>query len=616
MKTAPVRRKGIWLVSLHVLLLLAAPFLAERTNSLVGFVAVMIGGCALLPVISRHAHLSWRTVIVVAVILRAGAFWLPPGLSDDAFRYAWDGQLQTEGFNPYLVLPDDEDVALLRDRQIFERLNSADFYSVYPPLSQATFGVAAFLTKGDWPAVYYAIKFILILGELVVLWVLAKLVLPSRAVLYAWNPVVVLEIAGQGHTEGLAVGLLAMSILASRRGKAGVAGAAIAGAGMVKLYPLVLLPLFARRLQWKAIAGATAVTLVLTLPYASVQALRNVAESLDLYVRYFEFNAGPYLAVKEIVRFATGEDWSKTIGPLFRWLFVAALPLIYIADWRLRWSLEKSMIVVLAAFFFFSTTIHPWYLVPMLCLLVFEDKYRWHWYWLAGISVGTYLIYVDGPYWGFVITGWGIWTVLVISYHFDDALQTLQRVRGRRKWREIAGWVNSEGGARLLDLGSGEGYVGLAAATDERLHVQLADVVDMNRTDLPWTRVDVDRLPFATDAYEYVVLYFVLHHSRQPERVLAEASRVASHRIIVVESLYHNRLQLWLLTILDKLANRLRSKGLMAHQEDNLDFRRFQEWQSAFKNTGLRVVESRRRGRWIHPRGYFLLEIDTPHIYQ
>ncbi|MDX1430324.1 MAG: hypothetical protein R3282_08555, partial [Rhodothermales bacterium] len=190
------------LIGSFVVLVIAAPFLAERTSRLYGFVALMLVAAGILPLIGRFVRPSWLTVIVIGVVLRAGVFWMGPGLSDDAYRYAWDGIVQAEGDNPYLVRPEDDQVRRDRRPQLYGRLNSQEYFTVYPPLSQITFVTAATISGKRWPQTYYAIKLIIILVELLALAALWRTAEPSVAILYAWNPVVIVEIAGQAHTEG------------------------------------------------------------------------------------------------------------------------------------------------------------------------------------------------------------------------------------------------------------------------------------------------------------------------------------------------------------------------------------------------------------------------------
>src|SRR5690606_23068827 len=136
-----------------------------------------------------------------------------------------------------------------------------------------------------------------------------------------------------------------------------------------------------RRFGWRAVWPAALVTVVVWAPYFFPDAPAHLAASLKLYVRYFEFNAGPYYFVKQVLLVITGADLSKTLGPLMGLAFAASLPLIYAADARRGWSLEQAFLVTLGTFLACSTTVHPWYLLAVLPLAAVVARPAWEWFW-------------------------------------------------------------------------------------------------------------------------------------------------------------------------------------------------------------------------------------------
>ena len=357
---------------------------------------------------------------------------------------------------------------------------------------------------GDWRVSYYAIKVLFVLAEVGGLLLMARMTSARLLLLYAWNPLVLVEVAGQAHTEAVLVGLLVLTVHLARRGRGGWASVALAGAGLVKLYPFFFFPFLWRRFGWRAVwPGALAVGL-LTLPYVEGSVPGKLAESLDLYVRYFEFNAGLYYLLKEIGRLFTGDDVSKTLGPFLRLVFFLALPLLYALDWKRAWPLRRAFVVTTGAYLLLTTTVHPWYLLGVLPLVVLSRRPSWHWHALGALSMGTYLLYTDGsgPYWAFVIAAWSAWALLAAWRYADGALQGVQRFRARQKLRAIRPFFPEGGRLRVLDLGAGEGYVGEAVARALGADVHLADVLDLNRTSLPHVRYDGHALPFADDAFD------------------------------------------------------------------------------------------------------------------
>jgi ubiquinone/menaquinone biosynthesis C-methylase UbiE len=143
-------------------------------------------------------------------------------------------------------------------------------------------------------------------------------------------------------------------------------------------------------------------------------------------------------------------------------------------------------------------------------------------------------------------------------------LDWIQRQRALRKVHSIAAYFPEPAtGLEVLDLGAGEGFVGMQILAQKGCSVTLADVLPMNKTELPHVCYDGRTLPFADQAFDVTVLYFVLHHCEDQERVLQEALRVTRQRTIIVESVYEAKWDFWLLSLLDRLANRVRSVGLM-----------------------------------------------------
>ena len=571
--------------------------------------AVWLAGGALLLLHRRHTF-SLGFVLVVAVGLRLLVFPMLPALSDDAYRYVWDGMLQAEGVNPYRHTPASDALAAFHASPLYASLNSAGFYSVYPPVSQLIFRVGVLL--GDsWQGAYYVIKGIFVVLELGGVWLLGRMVAARHLLLYAWHPLAVVEVAGQGHTEAALVGFLALAVWAFRRGWLRGAGAALAAAGWVKLFPFLLLPLLGWRQRWTWAIPAGVVTLLLFLPYAHLATLPHMLDSLGLYVRYFEFYAGPYYALKHAVLFLTGFEPSKQLGPAFGLLLLGSLYALIRVAHRAGWPLERGLLWGSGLVLAWATTVHPWYLLAPLLLVVFYPGAAMHWHVLAAGAAGTYLFYTHDLYWPFVWAGWGGFFAIAGWRHRDEGLQVVLRYRARRKAAPIVGVLPPHvraGGGRVLDLGCGEGYVGAALAAETGADVVLADVLPMNRTRLPFVQVGERALPFEDDAFDAALVYFVLHHTADPEAVLRELLRVTRGPVIVVESVYERAWDHRLLRWLDVLANRLRSGGRMQAQEAHLAFRTADAWEATFERLGARARRVWRQGRWVHRQVGFVVE--------
>lgn len=141
-------------------------------------------------------------ILLVALLIRLSLLALPPTLSDDALRYLWDGRVAAAGFNPYREAPDSPRLAPLRD-ELWHRLPHRAVPTVYPPLALSAFSIAARfpVPLPIWKVLACAAD----LGACALLLALARRFgLPeARAAWYAWNPLVVLEVAGMGHVDAL-----------------------------------------------------------------------------------------------------------------------------------------------------------------------------------------------------------------------------------------------------------------------------------------------------------------------------------------------------------------------------------------------------------------------------
>lgn len=589
------------------------------------FVAAMLAAGGVAWWIWRRGDVTVGVVLGAALLFRLAFAWHVPVLSDDAYRYVWDGLLQREGINPFLWLPSDPRFSDLQTLPLYEAMNSASYYSVYPPLSQLVFGIAGRLYAGDWLTSYYAVKAVFMALEFGGVLLLSRLVAPRALLLYAWHPLVLVEVAGQAHTEAALVFFIAAAAYAAHRGRGLWATAALTCAGWVKLVPFVLLPFAWRRYGWRSVAVTGVVSAVLVLPYFDPAVPGRVLQSLTLYVRYFEFNAGPYYAAKELLRLLTGDDWSKTLGPALGVLFAGSVPLLYLADRHLGWTLGRAARALLGLFLVLATTVHPWYLLLVLPLAPLARRPPWHWYALGLLSLGTYLFYAGGSYWPWVIGGWTAWALLLAArlwivsegeprrwaeQTFYRALRDFQRSRAARKAARIERMLGFElNGKRILDLGAGEGFVGEALQRRHGADVVLADVVDLNESGLPLRVYDGRRLPFAEKQFDLVVLYFVLHHCEDAETVLREAVRVSRRAVFVAESVYTSRRERVVLETLDRWVNRLRSRGRMAAQEERLVFRTDEQWRSLFATLPVAVTHAAARGRWVHRQRYYVLDI-------
>jgi hypothetical protein len=359
-----------------------------------------------------------RRVVVIGLVLAAG--WhieflrVPSGADDDIHRYVWDGRLQRLGYNPYIVVPSDPAAKGLHIPET-RSLNNPDLASPYPPGAQLFFRAVTAIQEST-----FALKVAFVVCDFAIVFVLLNILLCTRqaahlVLAFAWNPLLAIEVAGSGHIDIVGALLLVVSVATLVRRWRAAAAVALGLAIAVKLLPVVLLPLYWKRVRIRDAALATAVVGLLYVPFLNHG--RIPVGSLGTYVQNFRFN-GPVFAALD--RFAPPQILAG----------LAVLAGLATATWlRIRcakpgWSPEQfaSMFAwPMAASLLCAPAVFPWYLLWLLPFLT---------------SASTLLIIV--------------WTVSIIPVYVQWHLRTLGR-----PWGALHGWV------MLIEYGC----VAMAAAT-------------------------------------------------------------------------------------------------------------------------------------------------------
>lgn len=329
-----------------------------------------------------------RVLLVVgfalAILMRLPLLPARPALSDDMYRYIWDGRVQLAGLNPYRYPPAARELAALRESQIWRYINRRSSPTIYPPAAQATFaGLAALVPAGRLPALLappgvIVFKAAFVLAELAGALLLARLLAalgrsPALALVALWNPLAVWEIAHSGHLDALVLPLLAGAALARVRGRDGLLGALLGLAGAIKFTPLLVFPALWRvrdtrgRLEWRAPAACAFVLAVSYLPYLG--AGTRVLGYLPVYVTE-RFNSGLAFG---LVSLSEAAGWPPALvvnlASLASLALVSAL-LVARPAADARAALARAL-WPLGAFLLINQNLHPWYtlwLLPFVAL--------------------------------------------------------------------------------------------------------------------------------------------------------------------------------------------------------------------------------------------------------
>lgn len=212
-------------------------------------------------------------ILGTAALLRFLALSFPPFLSNDIYRYIWDGWVQAAGINPYRYIPADPHLAALRDAVVYPNINRATYaHTIYPPAAEMIFLAVTRITSVLMLPPVFGMKLAMVGLEAAGIWATMRLLdvagLPrSRILIYAWNPVPVWEFAGNGHVDAITICFIALALLAACRQNSALSAAAAAIAVLAKFLPAVLLPAIWRRWDWKFAAVFTGLVILLYLPY-------------------------------------------------------------------------------------------------------------------------------------------------------------------------------------------------------------------------------------------------------------------------------------------------------------------------------------------------------------
>ena len=369
-----------------------------------------------------------------------------PNLSQDFYRFIWDGRMILEGFNPYLSLPEtyiQQGINPIAEApELYAGMGemNGSHYTNYPPLNQLCFLIAALFSRENIFGSAIVLRLIIILADIGILYfgkkLLEKLQLPIKNIFwYILNPFIIIEMTGNLHFEPVMLFFLIWGLYKLQQQKWILAAILIACSVSVKLIPLLFLPLF---YQWfikkensffiglkKLILfyTVTLVTIILLFtPFYSSELISNYSNSVGLWFRSFEFNASFYYIFREIGYLFRGWNEIAIIGKITPILTIFFLMILtFFRKNKTEVQLITALLFGLCFYYFTATTVHPWYLATPIILSVFT-KYKFPIIWSLVIIL-SYQAYSNTP--------WkeNLWIVfieyfIVFSFLFYEIKQT------------------------------------------------------------------------------------------------------------------------------------------------------------------------------------------------
>lgn len=364
-----------------------------------------------------------------AILFRLVFLFAFPNLSQDFYRFIWDGRMILEGYNPYISLPEtfiqERNFPIKQAAELYAGMGALNgsHYTNYPPLNQLHFFIAALFSGKSILGATVVLRFQIMLADIGILYfgkkILEKLQLPVHHIfLYVLNPFIIIEMTGNLHFEPVMLFFLVWSMYLLFQ-KKWVWAAVILGLSVsVKLIPLLFLPLFFQwfastqasgnnRKKWVFFTGVIRwvlfcllvilVNLLLFLPFLSSDLIHSYTSSVGLWFGNFEFNASIYYITREIGYLFRGWNEIAIIGKIMPLLTILFLVIItFFRKNKTQQQLLTALLFGVSFYYFTTTTMHPWYLGTLVLISVFT-RYRFPLVWSVVIIL-SYQAYTNTPW--------------------------------------------------------------------------------------------------------------------------------------------------------------------------------------------------------------------------
>ncbi len=344
----------------------------------------------------------------IGLIFRIIFLFSTPFLSQDFYRFIWDGNLTLLGISPYELTPNElinTLETLPNDIILHEKMGilSASNYSNYPPINQLFFFIASFFGNKSILFSIIILRIFIILADVCIYFLGKKILValgqnPNKIFWYFLNPLVILELTANLHFEGVMLFFIIGSLYLLHQNKWQLSAIIMALSISTKLLPLFLLPLFFQRLNFKKSFLYYSIVLVLNflffLPFITPKLINNYIKTIGLWFTNFEFNASIYYLIREVGFWIKGYNIIQTTGKLIPILIIIFI--IYrsfISCLKTTQSLFLGILVVFSVYFFTATTVHPWYIINLVLIAVFT-KYKFPFVW-SFVVILSYSAYSD-----------------------------------------------------------------------------------------------------------------------------------------------------------------------------------------------------------------------------
>lgn len=368
-------------------------------------------------IVIEKSKLTFKQLCILAVLYRLVFLVAIPNLSQDFFRFYWDGQLVLQGISPYIEnvnyffingLEYKIDQAQLL-RQGMGELNASN-YSNYPPFSQYIYAISAWFAKSSVLGFIISLRVFVISFDFLFIIFARKLLVyfnqnPQKLFWYILNPLSIVELTGNLHLEGVMISLFVMAFYLLLRHKHILSALFLSLSISTKLLSLIFLPLVFNyfiekfkvlKASQKIIYYSFWVVLFLSIQFAffyDERFINNFSQSIGLWFGKFEFNASIFYLVRWVGYQNLGWNVIQTYAKVMPIITVVLFVFLLLKYKGRPIKILESFMWMLTVYFLLSTTVHPWYILFPLALSVFLNyKYVYVWSFLVVLSYNAYQI--------------------------------------------------------------------------------------------------------------------------------------------------------------------------------------------------------------------------------
>ena len=422
------------------------PLPSLRGPEVISFLAyfLLAGAAYFLSVIRLDRdHLPIALIWGFALVFRLILLFTSPTLSDDVYRYIWDGHLFNNSINPY-ALPVNSPLLEAYDIPIRALVNNDWMASPYLPSAQLLFASLTRIAPINVRVFQISAVILDLLTGWLVMDILKYLRLPRhRVLIYLWNPLIILEFAHGAHIDSLMITLVMATFWILVKAKPGslhegklrsTSVLTLVGATLTKIVPVLLVPVVVRRWGWRRLSLYIAILLVITT-FFSIGAGWGLIGPIDgkglfgairIYTNYWNYNSGIYHWLEV---WLTGFPTPGAVPPeaveqgrilLAKLISTGLLGLSVLATGLWAWRIDdpqgadqqtrslgllRLAVIPIGAYLLFSTTLHPWYVTLILPFLPFllprkdeipiTGRFMWPWLYFSIAVTFSYLTYID-----------------------------------------------------------------------------------------------------------------------------------------------------------------------------------------------------------------------------